>query len=40
MNKARIRQEYTVSESFLTDAVCGVVIGLSLFSGLVLFLSW
>jgi tetrahydromethanopterin S-methyltransferase subunit B len=40
MNKARIRQEYTVSGSFVSDAVYGVLIGLSLFAGLVLFLSW
>lgn len=40
MNKARIRQEYTVSGSFLLDALYSVFIGLSLFSGLVLFLSW
>jgi len=40
MNKARLRQEYTVSGSFLTDAVYSVLIGLSLFAGIVLFLSW
>jgi hypothetical protein len=40
MNKARLRQEYTLTGSFLLDALYSVLIGLSLFAGLVLFLSW
>lgn len=40
MNKARLRQEYTVSGSFLTDAVLGVLIGGMWFVILIAFLSW
>lgn len=40
MNKARLKQEYTVSGSFLTDAVLGVLIGVMWFLILVAFLSW
>ena len=40
MNKARIKQEYTVFGSFLTDAALGVLIGGMWFLILVAFLSW
>lgn len=40
MNKARIRQEYTVSGTIIGDLALSVVIGLNLFFCLVLFLSF
>lgn len=40
MNKARLNQEYTVSGCWITDTIYGVFIGLGLFAGMVMFLSW
>jgi len=40
MNKARLRQEYTTSGSFIGDLCLGVAIGLNLFFCLILFLSF
>jgi len=40
MNKARLRQDYTLSGCWITDLICGVFIGLVSFVGLVLFFSW
>jgi hypothetical protein len=40
MNKARLRQEYTVSGSILTDLAYGIGIGLGAFLILVMLLAW
>lgn len=40
MNKARIRQEYTVSGTFIGDALISVVVGVTWYGILVMFYSF